>query len=379
MPELPSFMRPAQRPTSWQQRSSPLARTALLAYVVLAIYAGLSPWSGWRDLGVSPLAFVTAPLPRHLTSFDIAVNIAAYFPLGVLGMLALHPRAKGAGALVAVGLLAFVVAGTIEALQTFLPPRVPSNVDLATNILGAFLGAVVTMPAASHLIDRGRLAQVRARWFRREASPLLVVMFLWPLAQSDPGSMLFGNGRLVDGLPWLDAWVQWPFGEPGSIFGPAEFVMAEAFTVSAALLATGLALASAQPSSAPRKRLLLALLGVTLCAKALAYAVLFGPERAMLWLTPGAIGGLSIGIFTLLIAAEATARPQAAGSLVACVLWLVAVNVVPENPYHLDSLAAYRPGRLVHFTALSHWLSLAWPFALMAALVSLHLRHRPRA
>jgi hypothetical protein len=291
-------------------------------------------------------------------------------------VLALHPQVRGVAALMLVGLLALAVAGLIEALQTFLPPRVPSNIDLATNVGGALLGAAAGLPAASPLIDRGRLAQWRARWFTREASPLLVILLLWPLAQTYPGSMLFGNGRILPAPAWAaSSWS--PFGgTAGDAFGPAEFVLAEAFTVTAALVATSLALAGVQTAHAPRKRLLLAFVALTLAAKAFWYAVLFGPERSLIWLTPGAVGGLAIGLFTVLVAAHGTARALTLGSLAAAALWLLTVNLVPDNPYHVDSLAAYRPGRLVHFNALSRWLSLAWPFALLAVLALVHLLNR---
>ena len=55
----------------WHARSSPLARGALVVYVLLVLYSGLAPWSGWRDLGVAPFAYLTAPVPRHVTTFDV--------------------------------------------------------------------------------------------------------------------------------------------------------------------------------------------------------------------------------------------------------------------------------------------------------------------
>lgn len=365
-------------PKPWQQRASPLARGALLAYTVLVAYAGLAPWSGWRDLGIGPWAFLTSPVPRHVTAFDLIVNVVGYLPLGALLVLALHPRLRGLAALAVAALAALLLAGTIEALQTYLPRRVPSNIDLATNTAGALLGALLTLPFAESLIDRGRLAQLRARWFTREASALLVVLALWPAAQTAPAPMLFANGLLIDGAQVLAGWGLTDPLQIAAAFGAAEFVLAEAVIVVAALLAAGLALAATLQPAAPRTALLLAFIGAALLARGFAYATAFGPEQAFVWLTPGAIGGLCLGTLVLLVAAQGRPRAIYGAAWLAVLVWLLAVNLVPENPYHVDWLTGHRPGRLAHFRAVAIWLADAWPLLLLAALAALPWRQRRR-
>ncbi len=151
----------------WHTRSSPLARGACAVYALLLLYSGLAPWRGWRDLGVAPLAYLTAPVPRYLTTFDLIVNVLGYLPLGALVVLALHPRVRGVVAVLLAVAAGALISGAIEALQTYLPSRVPSNIDLATNSLGALAGGLLAAPFASSLIDRGRLADLRLRWFER--------------------------------------------------------------------------------------------------------------------------------------------------------------------------------------------------------------------
>jgi VanZ family protein len=357
----------------WQRRASPLARTALLAYVVLAIYAGLAPWDGWRNVGVDPLAYLTAPIPRWLTPFDLMVNVLGYLPIGALLVLALHPRVRGVAAVLAGALGGLLLAGCIEALQTYLPTRVASNVDLVTNAAGALIGALLMAPLAPALIDRGRLQQLRARWFLRDASVLLVLLALFPFAQVSTTPMLFGNGRVLHDGSWPEAFGWLTSGELLALFGPAEFVLAEALVVVAAVLATGLALAALTQPFAPRRRLLLAFMALTLGIKTFAYAWLFGPAKALLWLTPGAVGGLAVGLLALLVAAHSRPRALLAGALLAALVWLVAVNAVPENPYAGDLIAAYRRGRLRNFTAIAEWLTAAWPWLLLGALLLLGL------
>ena len=68
----------------------------LLVYVFLVAYASLFPLEGWRNVGLSPFAYLSAPWPRYVTSFDVVVNVAGYIPYGFLAIAALHPSARGA-------------------------------------------------------------------------------------------------------------------------------------------------------------------------------------------------------------------------------------------------------------------------------------------
>ena len=71
-------------------RTTRLPLYLALAYVVLISYASLYPLANWRDLGVSPLAFLDAGWPRYWTGFDLSINVLAYLPLGFLLTLALR-------------------------------------------------------------------------------------------------------------------------------------------------------------------------------------------------------------------------------------------------------------------------------------------------
>ncbi len=350
--------------------SSPLARAACVLYTLLLLYSGLAPWEGWRDLGIDPLAYLTAPLPRYMTAFDLIVNLLAYLPLGALVVLAVYPRIRGLAAMLLGTLAGLLLAGFVEAAQTYLPTRVASNLDLFTNTLGALSGAALAAPAAAALIDRGRLVDLRRRWFDRNATAVLIGIALWPIAQIYPEPMLFGNGELRGAFePWLVAlggrW--WRF-EPEA-FGPAEYLLAEAFVVAAALLAAGLALSSVLRPEAPRYRLLATLLACALATKSLANAVQFGPERALAWLTPGAFGGLALGLLSLAAASGGTLAWQRRFALLTVVVLLAAVNTIPDNPYHLVQLQEWRQGRLLNFNALASWVSMLWPPLLAAGLI----------
>ena len=364
---------------AWHSRHSPLARIACAVYALLLVYSGLAPWSGWRDLGLNPFAYLAAPIPAHVTHFDLAVNVLAYLPFGALLVFALHPAARGWSAVLIASIVGLLLAAIIEAVQSYLPTRISSNLDLLTNSAGAALGAFIAAPFPSRLIDRGRLADWRLRWFERRGSVLLLAVALWPAAQIYPEPMLFGNGHIPDELGALFATfagmlplddVMFTVAEFADAFDVAEFVLAEAFVVAAAILAVGLAFTSTMRPHAPRVKLLLALISIALLSKALAHAVQFGPERALAWLTPGVYGGLALGGLSLLAASAGPRIWSARLAMLALVALVVAVNIVPENPYYIDALSAWRQGKLLNFNALAHWLSLLWPYALAYGLAT---------
>ena len=150
-------------------------------YAALIVYASLYPFLGWRVPGVSPWAFLTLPWSRWWTGFDLVSNLLGYMPFGALLL----------GALVRSGIrltraFAIAVAAgsalslSMELLQNYLPHRVSSNVDLALNIAGTLLGALLAAAVHTH----GGLARwqiVRERWFIDRSAGGLTLLVLWPV------------------------------------------------------------------------------------------------------------------------------------------------------------------------------------------------------
>lgn len=247
---------------------------------------------------------------------------------------------------------------------------------MLTNVTGASLGALAGVLLAPRLIGGRQLQQARRRWFRPHCAALLLLAALWPLAQSHPGPMLFGNGEVDRDL--VAALLDF-FGQAQRVFDAGQFAAAEALVTACGMLAAGAALTAGMKQRAPRRRMLLLLLAAALGFKAITYGYEFGPERALAWLTPGAIAGLAMG-WLAVTAAAATASARAAALLAAAALLVlvVAVNAVPPNPYHAHWLAAWQPGRLRNVAASSYWLAQAWPYATLAALLWSLRRQRRR-
>ncbi len=175
-------------------RASPLARQAFAAYAALIVYASLYPFEGWVSLGIGPFDYLFAPMQRYVTAFDVVTNVLGYLPFGALGVLALHPRWRGVAATLIAGALGVLLSGTMEALQTYLPTRVASNLDLGANALGALLGAALAAPATGALLDRGALRRLRFAWLEPDGSTPLLLAALWPFAIVFPSPFLFGIG-----------------------------------------------------------------------------------------------------------------------------------------------------------------------------------------
>lgn len=335
-------------------RPSPLARYLLLAYALLVIYASLHPFSGWRDQGVGPFAFLAGVLPRYITAFDLVTNFAAYMPLGFFALLALHPRLRGTLALTAAGLAGCALSLALEALQTYLPSRIPSNLDLATNGFGAFMGAGLALRFGVGLLGSGRIYALRHRWFfaGHQHDLGLVLLALWLFTQLNPETLLFGNGDLRGLLE-----------PPPAALHPAEvFIQMEASVVACNLIAVGLFLSCLMQDDRPLRLLLLALLAWAMALKTVAVGVLLKEQNVFAWLTPGALLGLIGGVSVLMLA---LALPRAARLALAGLLLMAAtvlVNLAPENPYFANALQQWPQGYYLNFNGVTHLVSLAWPF-----------------
>jgi VanZ family protein len=361
-----------------QRRASALAQQVLGLYTALVVYGSWYPFSGWRSLGLSPFAYLTDPLPQYLTAFDVVTNILGYMPFGALVVLAVYPRWRGAVAVALAFGLGVVLSGTMEAVQTWLPTRVASNLDLAANVLGALLGAALIAPATGALLDRGLLRRLRLLWFRRDSAALVCLAALWPFATMFPSPRLFGLGdwpralwlradsTMQDALlAWLPAtWrVQtWP-GNLGAAFPDDGW---EALIATLTLFAAGALASLPMRERAPRVRLLLVLVALTVFIKIGATFLQSEAGLVFNWATPGALAGLAGGTVAMLLALRLPCRLRAAFAAGALVIALLLVNLLPVNPYFDVTLADWREGRYVHFNGLAHWLAWTWPYAALA-------------
>ncbi|VWC37018.1 VanZ family protein [Burkholderia lata] len=356
-------------------RASPLARQAFAAYAALIVYASLYPFEGWVSLGIGPFDYLFAPMQRYVTAFDVVTNVLGYLPFGALAVLALHPRWRGVAATLIAAGLGVLLSGSMEALQTYLPTRVASNLDLAANALGALLGAALVAPATGALLDRGALRRLRFAWFEDDGATPLLLAGLWPFAILFPSPFLFGIGdwpaalweradaSMQDALlAWLPA--AWRVGEwPERVDGWLSDSGWEA-ALGGLMLFAALTIASlAMRPRAPRIRLLIALVAATLVLKAAATFMQSATGLVVVWATPGARLGIELGFAAALVALHVPAAWRATFAALALLAGVALVNLLPVNPFFDFTLSGWRQGRYVHFNSLARWLAWIWPYA----------------
>jgi len=337
-------------------------------YAALIVFASLFPFIGWRDQGISPWVFLSAPLPPpYWTGFDVATNMVGYAPLGFLLALALLRTGRG---LAAVPLALLAGAGLsllLEFLQIYLPQRVPSNLDLVLNTVGALAGAL-----SAALLERlgaiDRWSRFRDRWFAPDARGALVLMALWPWALLFPAAEPFGLGQvferleaalaeLLSGTPFLD-WLP-VRAEPLQPLSP----VAELLCVALGLLVPCLLAYSMVRHLGRRVLLVLAIIVGGVGATALSAALSYGPAHAWAWLDMPARVGIWGG---LVLAALLLALPQRASAvllLVVLTLHLGLLNDAPASAYFAQTLQAWEQGRFIRFYGLGQWLGWLWPYA----------------
>jgi VanZ family protein len=364
-------------------RASPVARAALLAYLLLIVYASWFPFSGWRSSGLSPFAFLTLQMPRWWTGFDVMVNIVGYMPFGTLIVLAMHPRVRGLWAVAIAAVVGLLVSGTMEVVQNYLPSRVPSSLDLLTNGGGCLAGAVIGAWFAPMLLDRSRLYLLRQRWFAAHASQGLVLVALWPLAQVYPQNYLFGNGQILPLLSeWLSDWLDTDIDLVTMLRGDVpmsveQYWLSETIITACGMTGAALTLLCLTRRGAPRLSLMLALVGVGIVVKTLASSLFFAPDNAFVWVTPGAEGGFLIGLIMLAGLAFAPQVAQRRLAVVTLVLSLIVVNTIPANPYFVSTLQAWQQGKFLNFNGAAQFLDMAWPvIALWFLLLPSHRLNR---
>lgn len=352
------------REASAPLRVSPLSRFLLAAYVLLVAYASLYPLAGWRESGAPAFAFLASPWPRYVTAFDLAVNVFGYVPLGLLAVLSFRPHMPAAVAVALATGLGTALSILLEAIQTFLPPRIPSNLDVVANGAGAAAGALAGVALAHWLLSTGPLRRLRTAFFAPGAPADfgLMLVGLWLFAQLNPATLLFGGGDLRDlvSIP------------PGPVHPVGTFVITEALTtggnLAAVMLLAGDVLRPAMPVGA-RTGVLGALLAGGLVVRMLAFATLMRAENIFAWLTPGAQFGIAAGTG---VAALAAFLPRTARLALAAMLLMAAtvlVNLAPPNPYLAATLKVWEQGHFLNFNGLTRLVGVLWPFAAMGYLI----------
>lgn len=361
-----------QKTSAW-----PLA----LSWFGLIAYASLYPFADWRDQGIAPWAFLSAPLPKYWTGFDVGANILGYVPAGFLLVLSASRTGRGRNAVVRSSLVCAVLSLCMETLQAYLPARVPSNVDFGLNTLGGWLGAV-----SAALLERlgalDRWSRFRARWFVADASGALVLLAMWPVALLFPSAVPLGLGQVMERLeaamvdlladtPFLE-WLPIRDLELQPLVPGAEFVCVLLGALIPCLLGYCIIRSRLQ-----RMVFAFATIAVGVATTSLSAALTYGPQHAWEWIHQAILAGLAVALSVALALAMVPRRASAALALLGLGVYLSLLNQAPADPYFALTLQSWEQGHFIRFNGLAQWVGWLWPYAVVVYLV-LHVWRQDR-
>lgn len=346
---------------AWMEQPLPLARLVAFGFALLIAYASLNPFGFNLDTPVQPWAWMSAPMPKYITLFDVGANILGYLPFGFFMIFAVFPKfTKWSALWITLGAGMFL-SGILESLQIWIPGRISSNVDWWANSLGAMIGGLFALPIRPVWLSGGYLDQYRHAWFGKRPS-FFILFLLFPWAQIYPQNAWLAMGDL--GLNFTRISMYWSL--------PNEHVIQEVMMTSLSMLAVASCFFYSMKLRSPKIRLFVSLIFWTILIKSFISGAQFGLEQAFNWLTFSAVLGMLIGITLAAMLRNKSSLLQWNVALIALLCMIVMSNILPTHPYQQQILEDMPRGRLTHFIGLLGWLSWIWPALAIYGLI----RHR---
>ena len=354
-------------------RATSLSIAALLYAVGLALIT-LSPLTDWHFVPEAPWRFLDQPWPKYWTGFDVLVNVLAYIPLGLLASRAILYRFRDSAwgplaSFMMSGLTCILISILLEGLQTYLPSRRPSILDVVSNATGAMMGAFIA----------SAYAQSIARLQITETRPIevggLALLGLWLIAQAAPQPiwLALGDIGLTDELRRAAAWLTGMSAASPSVAREvfaAQRILAEALCVGSAITSCALLVhltmlessrwfVRYRPEYWPRTLLTLVL--VTLAVRAV-WIWLLSPGALFGWLTAGVQAGVVLALLSAYGLAGARLSHQRLAAVCGLAVTLMLANTLPENEFLTSGISDWSKGRWLNLQLLANLSAVVWPF-----------------
>jgi VanZ family protein len=334
--------------------ASGIALPLALVYCGLVAYASLYPFVDWQSRGVMPWAFVMSPLPKYWSGFDVAINVLGYIPLGFLFAVAWRGAGRPRPAWFAM-LGALLLSFFMEGLQTYLAPRVSSNVDWALNTLGGALGGMLAWMADSLGLLQS-WSRFRGRSFSVGSGFALGLLLLWPLALLYPTPVPLGLGSGLG--PWLELDTQ------------VLSDRAESAIITLGLVVPLLMSYAVTPKLWNRAMSLFLLVVAALGVTTLSNGLSFGPEHATVWLHEQTLWGLWVGVAVGALLLPMTRRLCWVLAFLLLIPQLLLLGIMAPDPYFTQTLSIWERGQFIRFYGATQWLGRLWPYAALALIIS---------
>ena len=189
-----------------------LSKRLWFFFAVFVLYATSIPFdfdvntsnAAGRFDRISLNPFISPQTQEPVSITDSVQNVLLFVPFGALGVAALAGmRGFGFAKLLLITVSGALLSATVETVQLFLPSRIASVADLATNTTGTVLGAVAVLlvwPTTARTLRR--LAAAGAI-DRRTFYPMMVALGVVCIAAWEPFDVALdvgGSGRKVRDL-----------------------------------------------------------------------------------------------------------------------------------------------------------------------------------
>ena len=189
-------LHPRRRPPS-------LIRLLWLAVTAAIAYLSLYPLAGWRLRQPSLFAFLSQGLPRYYSHADLVSNVAAYVIFGLLFALGWSSRRHPWLPALLAALAGILLSLGLEAMQSYLPTRVPSMLDFSANAAGAAArrhrsarwSATTASGSAPGPTPASR------QWYEQGPAIGWALIVIWVISQLPTQRLLFSTGNLQSWLP----------------------------------------------------------------------------------------------------------------------------------------------------------------------------------
>lgn len=360
---------------------SPPRRTVLrhlpwLLVLLAIIYLSLYPFQGWALRRPSTFSWIFGGLPRFYSLGDLVVNVLAYAGFGYVTVLWIRAWMRPGPALLLASVISILLSFGMESLQSYLPRRVPSLIDLATNGGGGVLGALLAVgvervPRLAQWQEQvlallpGAHSERSHRWFAFSLAGA------WLLGQFAPQQFLLVNAPVTPwpGESWLPDYLL--HGLHAALSAPMQSVIAH-FLVITTLILTGLILPRCnRTQQVPVRTILLTVAALALLAVVLRISSglrVYGTDpltwtQRLPWLA------LPVGFALLALLLRAPAAAQARAAMLLATASVVFALLLPADPALTDR-ALRLPSWLMRwstpgFRSLVRAVSAFWPLAVV--------------
>ncbi len=329
----------------------------VLGYVLFIAYASLSPFSGWKEQGLDFLAVMQQPLLLTYTTFDAALNLLSYLPLGLLLGLTMRARLPGLTTLILTTLLGLAMSVSMEFLQMYLPSRASSNMDILTNVSGTLLGAFLALGMTRWTRLYDRISATRDVMFLhgKRMDFGLALLVLWMFGQINPSLPMLGNVFISEIAH-----------QPFVTITDAPFDVWESSAVALNLLMLGTLLLTLLRNRATVINVLLMVLASVAVIKLITAALLLKSSAMLLWMNSEAMLGILFGGVLLWMSRHmAYGHMIRAGGLLTVAYLVVAHGVLDSTPAAAMSVYHWHYGHLLNYNGLAQTITLVFPALLI--------------